>query len=136
MLKKLSFLAVALCLPTASLATETYCQSPGLILYDGVDETIEWVVTSVQARKVQQVGQTKPTRGCSRDFRPNGLILSRVILVPAKLGKFSATSRNRVYYESEKTGVDEIAYKTTWEQNGRVSSAIVRLKVKVIAGPI
>jgi hypothetical protein len=41
-----------------------------------------------------------------------------------------------VYYESEKAGVDEVAYRTTWEFGGKVSSAIVRLKVRVIDSAI
>jgi len=122
--------------PSLARAVETYCKAPGLILYDGADQTIEWVVTSVQGRKAQKIGQEKPTRGCSRDFRPSGMILRREVITPAKLGKFRAVNKYRVYYESEKLGLDEIAYKTTWEFGGRVSSSIVRIKVRVIGGAI
>ena len=136
MLKTTTALAAVLFFPSIGLAAETYCQSPSLVLYDGSDQTIEWVVTRVQARKVQKIGQEKPTRGCSRDFRPNGLILTREILTPAKLGKFRAVNKYSVYYESEKLGLDEIAYKTTWENGGRIGSSVIRLKVRVVDGPI
>jgi hypothetical protein len=136
MKKTIFALAAAICFPSASYAAETYCQAPGLVLYDGLDTTIEWVVTSVNARKTQKIGQVKPTRGCSRDFRPNGMILSRVVITPAKLGKFRSVNLYRLYYESEKLGTDEVAYKTTWESGGRISSAVVRIKIRVIGTAI
>ena len=134
--KAIAIFISAFFFPSLAFAVETYCQSPGLVLYDGSDQTIEWVVTSVQGRKAQKVGQEKPTRGCSRNFRPNGMILSREVITPAKLGKFRAVNKYRVYYESEKIGMDEIAYKTTWEYGGRVSSSIVRIKIRVVGGAI
>ncbi len=106
-------------------------------MYDGLDTTIEWVITSVNARKTQKTGQEKPTRGCRRDFRPrSGIILSREVITPAKLGKFRLVNLYRIYYESEKLGTDEVAYKTTWEQGGRINSAIVRIKIRVIGTAI
>jgi len=134
--KAIAVFASAFLFPSLAFAVETYCKSPGLTLYDGADQTIEWVVTSVSGRKAQRIGQEKPTRGCSRDFRPGGMILKREVITPAKLGKFRAVNKYRVYYESDKLGVDEIAYKTTWEYGGRVSSSIVRIKVRVVGGPI
>lgn len=136
MSKTIAVFAAAFCFPTIAFAAETYCQSPGLLLYDGADQTIEWTVTSVQGRKIQRIGQVRPMRGCIRDFRPRGMILRREVLIPAKLGKFRALNKYRVYYESEKLGLDEIAYKTTWEFAGHINSAIVRLKVHVVAGAI
>lgn len=136
-IKKLAAALMAISLfPNLVIAAETYCQAPGLVLYDGSDQRIEWIVTSVHARKVQKVGAEKPTRGCSRDFRANGLILRREVITPAKLGKFRAVNKYRVYYESEKIGIDEIAYKTTWETGGKINSAIVRIRVRVIDTPI
>jgi hypothetical protein len=137
MKKTIFALAAAICFPSASYAAETYCSSPAIVMYDGLDTTIEWVITSVNARKTQKIGQVKPTRGCSRDFRPGrGMILSREVITAAKLGKFRLVNQYRIYYESEKLGTDEVAYKTTWESGGRISSAVVRIKVRVIGTAI
>jgi hypothetical protein len=135
-LKKLCFFFFGICFSNACLAVETYCQSPNIVLYDGADHSIEWIVTTMKARKIQKIGQQKPTRGCSRDFNPNGMVLKREVLVPAKLGTFRTINSYSVYYESEKAGVDEVAYRTTWEFGGKVSSAIVRIKVRVIDSAI
>ena len=122
--------------PATAHAEDRYCDAPGVVLYDGADLTIDWTVTTNKARTIQRVGQTKPSLGCSRDFRTNGTILSREIIKPATLGWFRAVNKYRVIYGSDKVGHDEIAYKTTWEFGGRTSSAIVRIKVRVIDRPV
>jgi len=117
---------------TVCHADEVYCEAPGITLYDGSDQTIDWTVTTNKARKVQKIGQEKPTRGCSRDFRTIGTIISREVIKKASLGQFRAVNKYRVYYEADKPGTDEVAYKTTWEQSGKIVSAIVRIKIRVI----
>ncbi len=131
---KLNMLVLALLIasPSLALSDETYCQTPAISLYDGADHTIDWLVTTNGARKIQKVGQTKPTKGCSRDFRTTGMILSRQIIQQSTLGTFRVVNKYRVYYESSRPGTDEIAYKTTWAQGTKTASAIVRIKVRVI----
>lgn len=136
MSKMVAVLTAAFCFPTIGFAAETYCQAPGLRLYDGADLTTEWTVTNVQGRKIQRIGQQRPTRGCIRDFYLGGMLLSSEIITPAKLGTFRVLNKYRIYYESEKLGFDEVAYKTTWEAAGRIKSAIVRVKIHVVSGAI
>ena len=137
MLRVLGFAALAsLAISTVSYADEVYCEAPGITLYDGSDQTIDWTVTTNKARKVQKIGQEKPTRGCSRDFRTIGTIISREVIKKASLGQFRAVNKYRVYYEADKPGTDEVAYKTTWEQSGKIVSAIVRIKIRVVDRPI
>ena len=137
MLKSLAVIAfVFLVVPTVAYADEVYCEAPGITLYDGSDQTIDWIVTTNKARKVQKIGQERPTRGCSRDFRTIGTILSREVIKKASLGQFRAVNKYRVYYEADKPGTDEVAYKTTWEQSGKIVSAIVRIKIRVVDRPI
>lgn len=137
MLKGLGVLSlICLTVPTAAYASEVYCQAPGIIIYDGSDQTIDWIITTNKARKIQKIGQERPTRGCSRDFRTVGTIISREVIKKASLGQFRAVNKYRVYYEADKAGTDEVAYKTTWEQHGKVVSAIVRIKITVVDRPI
>jgi hypothetical protein len=105
-------------------------------MYHGAEMEIDWVITASTARSVQNVGQAKPTKGCSRSFRPPGIILSREIIKKPTLGTAKATNLYRLYYESARTGKDEFIYKTTWEQNGRVGSAVVKVKITVVDRPI
>lgn len=137
MLKDIGVVALIwLAVPTVTYADEVYCEAPGITLYDGSDQTIDWTVTTNKARKVQKIGQEKPTRGCSRDFRTIGTIISREVIKKASLGQFRAVNKYRVYYEADKPGTDEVAYKTTWEQSGKIVSAIVRIKIRVVDRPI
>ena len=128
---------IALALSIApSYAADKYCEGGSVTFYDGMDNTISWTVTSARARTVQNIGQEKPTRGCRRDFRTIGTVISRVLVQKPTLGRAREVNRYRVYYESDKAGNDEIAYKTTWESRGKISSAVLRIKIKVVDHPI
>jgi hypothetical protein len=117
-------------------ARENYCYGPSLTIDHGGNYEIDFQVTTSKARKIQNVGQSKPTRGCYRDFRPGGVILSREIVKKPTLGRARAVNLYRLYYESDKPGKDELIYKTTWEKNGKIGSAIIKMKITVFDQPL
>ena len=122
--------------PSAGIAKEVYCWGPNLAIYHGGTYEIDFQVTTSKARKIQNVGQDKPTTGCYRDFRPNGVILSREIVKKPTLGKARSINLYRIYYEADKAGKDELIYKTTWELNGKVGSATIKMKIEVFDRPL
>jgi hypothetical protein len=123
-------------IPSTSIARDVYCSGPSLTIYQGGNYEIDFQVTTSKARKIQNIGQAAPTKGCYRDFRPPGVIISREIIKKPTLGRAKTLNLYRLYYEADKAGKDELIYKATWEHGGRVGSATIKMKISVFDEPI
>lgn len=120
-------------------AAESYCSAGSFVtVYDGADTGTTWTVSAMGVRKIQIAGNTKPSRGCIFGFRAVGRTIRNEFVERPKLGVARFPNRTTLYYESAKAGDDNLAYRVFWEEwgSGKVVSAVIRLKIKVINGPV
>lgn len=137
-LRTLLCAAVATMIVTPVLA-DTYCEvSQHLVVHDGSDDTVTWMVTTVGARRIQIVGHTEPSRGCTVSFGSiGGLVRAELIKKPV-LGRAHFVNVYRLYYETDRAGTDEVDYRVVYRNmsTNTLASSIIRLNIQAIDRPI
>ena len=124
---------------TPSFATETYCQSSYINVYDGAEREADWTVVIGSARKAQKLGKDNPTTGCSSSWRSLGPFYRPIeILKSPKIGETKINPRYRIFFKPTKIGQDELIVRIHWIQGTttKKASAIVKYKIRVVDRPI
>ena len=120
-------------------AMDFYCRHSGTRVFDGSEVEESWEVVNSSVRRVQLPIQTKPTTGCSINWRSLGALYRPPEIVEApRLGSARAINNYRIFYQSVRNGQDRLTVRVHWinGSTGKRQSAIVRYNITVTDRPL